>query len=217
MSLPDRKLQLRLKQCTWTRFSHRSLFSQPRPVRQRVKPRARKGFQHYECRAKTSVRINSGKLVNGELIVTSNDAQLAAIMTCRIVLPEKVILSMGLLPSCASSQSHPCLVRTTGSCSLQSILYPFFSANEAMRIKVLEITNFRNYNVNRIFTILIYLWTIHFTGYTNFLLSGSDLITERSCRTPEQSCLMFYIGNKALLYLFSRREDSSATRNNSTM
>ena len=64
------------------------------------------------------------------------------------------------------------------------------------------ITNFRATNLIRVLTLLIYILAVCFIVSAGVLITGWDFVTEGLCRAAIDLCLVFYVGDKVILYLF---------------
>ena len=64
------------------------------------------------------------------------------------------------------------------------------------------ITNFRATNLICILTLLIYILALCFIVSAGILITGWDFVTEVLCRAAIDLCLVFYVGDKMILYLF---------------
>lgn len=76
--------------------------------------------------------------------------------------------------------------------------------SSATRIRILTsgITNFRATNLIRVLTLLIYILAVCFIVSAGVLITGWDFVTEGLCRAAIDLCLVFYVGDKVILYLF---------------
>ena len=60
----------------------------------------------------------------------------------------------------------------------------------------------KSLNPTRVIMVLIYIDALCFVFAASVLIQGWDFVTEHLCRTAIYICLVFYVGDKVLLYLF---------------
>ncbi|KAF2183583.1 hypothetical protein K469DRAFT_668256 [Zopfia rhizophila CBS 207.26] len=90
-----------------------------------------------------------------------------------------------------------------GLCTTVSMLCMFWLAFIfGSRPKRLRLNNLTPINWIRLIIILLYVFAICFVSTAAILTSGLGLTSKRDCFTAVFACLLFYFGNKMIMYMF---------------